>query len=344
MATRIDKQDSIEGESLECIHFNSETASCFMKAPFLPFKPGVRELKSLCKSNEFRKCERLKAYQDYLGKVVGKEGAWFVDPSLMPRRMLLARARELTRALAPSEEYETEFARAIGTLFFDEVRSTYRRNFSSEMRLEKANIGAQGLAVKVDLLWKYEVHNMTDNTVPYRVPMSVKTYSFVHEGLPIEEHIGIRQIEASLGESGDWNNLIKKYKLDEVKVKPASTTHVELVLTGKAVQNIPPKTFIRVNVNFFYMAELHDRQSQRMLSLTRNLDLALEYPEDEFIVDIESYCLPTMTASSPDHGRREFSWNGWFLPYHGIGIEWVPSWMHEQLEEKVKKRMKANGD
>lgn len=311
---------------MNCIYFDESTSTCmaFASRSVLPYRPTPNEVANTCKSDQFQKCKRFQAFHKHLSILATKEDIWLVDPKIFPRSSLLARAREIVRALSPEENLESEFVHYANKLLFDQIQSFYRENLVTEVSLKRMQIASKGVAVKVNIIWNYMIRNITNSSIDFYVPLRVVAYSFEDLGLPIQEHIGIRQIEASVGDTDEWIDLGAKYKLYSVPAESLGSVRVQLDLSRKAVQTIPAESFIKMRLEFFHVARLIDTYTQRMLALTRNLELKVDYSEEDFFIDVDDFLLPSKETRVKGHN---YKWSGWLSPFQGISVEWIPVWM-----------------
>ena len=319
---------------MQCIYFDENGKACRILASVSSYKPTPEEIRQYCLSNQFLKCQRLKALHENLSAVAGKEGLYLADP-LSQRSLLLARARQLVRALSPKEDLAGEFSSQMDEVLFDQLRSTYRQDFDLRITLSKMRFASEGLAARVDVELSYEVHNITDSTLQYCIPMVVTSPSLIAQGLPMEDHIGVSEITASVADGSEMTDLIKKCNMNLTSTLVSNETKVRLSLDGRVAQTIPPASFARIRLKYFYVAQLFDSHIQRISQLTRNVGLTLNYSEDDFLTNVDAFCTPMLRVQVPGH---KYLLNGWLLPFNGFSIDWKPVWIVSSFFETMKKK------
>jgi len=234
------------------------------------------------------------------------------------RTLLEARIKNLIRIYCPVKKLEEEFSDLFQSIFFDQVCEKYRDNCAIRVSIKRKDIKGVGVAL-VCVQAEYKIHNVTERPLSYTVPFRWSTLSFVKRGIPLEDHLRIEKILVTK-DTGEQLNICKNLDDSLLRPKERPPMKVELELPSVTIE-IRPYGTITVYLKYAYLAELIDGHIQRMVSLTNNLRLQVDYSEDEFFVDIGDFCLPKKVTINPGH---TYEWNGWFLPNHGFIIEWKP--------------------
>lgn len=325
---------------MQCIYFDQTGKACRIlasgSAP--PYKPNPDEIRKHCGSNRFLDCPRLKALHENLSALVTDEQC-LVTPNVFQRSLLLAKAKQLVKALSPREDLAEEFSTQVDAVLFDQLQSTFRQDFDIRVSLSKMRFASESLAAKVNIELSYDVHNLTDSHLHYRIPMVVTVPSFVDQGVPLEDHISVSEVTASVADGDTVTDLIKKCNVHLTSGLASNETKVRLSLDGKIVQTIPPANFIKIHLKYSYLGQLFDAHIQRISQLTRNVNLTLDYKEDDFLVNVDAFCTPLLGVQVPGHS---YAWNGWLLPFNGFCVEWKPVWIVSSFFEKMKKREREN--
>lgn len=320
---------------MQCIYFDQNGKACRVLASVSPYIPTPEEIRERCSSDKFLECPRLKALHENLGALAGKEGSCPVDSDVFQRILVLTRARQLVRALSPREDLAGEFSSQIDEVLFDQLRSTYRQDFDIRISLSKMRFASEGLAVRVNVELSYAVHNLTDSTLQYCIPLAVTSPSLIDQGLPMADHIGVSEIRASVADGSVVTDLIKKCNMTLTSTLVSNQTKVRLSLDGRIAQTIPPASFVRIRLKYFYVAQLFDFHIQKISQLTRNATLTLDYSEGDFLTSVNDFCAPARRVQVPGHN---YMWNGWLLPFNGFSINWEPVWIVSSFFETMKKK------
>jgi hypothetical protein len=192
--------------------------------------------------------------------------------------------------------------------------------------------------------WDYDVHNITDSPLVYAIPLRVNVQSFTEEGLSVADHVRIEEVVASVDDRDEWIDLTRSCNLCLEPILSSDKTRVMLSLNGRAKHTIPPHNITRVHLKFSYVAHLLDSHIQRMLSLTRNTRLKLNYSAKDFFIEVSDFCPALKKTLVADH---DYEWNGWLLPFHGFIVEWKPTWMFSSsfaATRKKEKESEINGE
>lgn len=288
-----------------------------------------------CSSPRFLTCERYRAYLEHLRAVYEKDDLSIVEYPRVSRAIQLDRARRIMRNLSPKPEYQSEVEHFTNLLLLDQFQSVYRENYITDIAFQTEKLDDGSDAVRTEVEWKYEVHNISSSRVRFYIPFDIKTYDFREQGLDLTEHVEIEQLDASIAETDNWVELKKHFGLDKVPIVAAPPMKARLDLSKKAFYEIPAKNFIKVRLLFNYLNRAFDNHTQRMTNLTRNFTLQLHYSDNEFYVDVNDFCLPKKEEKQAGY---LYEWYGWFLPHHGVSVDFDPINLHKisLLEDETK--------
>jgi len=280
-----------------------------MKRSDKPIDQAIGNLRDIAYSNS----ARLQELNDRLSDLTF-EDFW---GSKTDRSFAESRMKKLVKAICPIKNLEDEFVELFQFLFIDQIRETYRDNCGLTLRIKKKGFKEVNVA-QICVQAEYKVHNVTEHPVLYNIPFKWNTYSFEKQGIPVQEHCKIEKIFVST--RNEQVDVGAKFKCYEAIPKSRPPLKVELDLPPPSAE-IEPLGTAAIYIKFSYLAKLIDNHTQRMVNLTKNLRLNIEYSEAEFFVDIDDFCLPKKTTINPGHSVE---WIGWLLPRHGFVVEWKP--------------------
>lgn len=243
----------------------------------------------------------------------------FIPPETMEKSVLTTRIKEFVKALCPVDQIKDEYLHLFEKVFIEQFKEIYREDLGISIKLRKRTITEISIC-EATVEVEYKVHNATDKKVDYKIPMYFSTYSFVEKGIPIEDHIKLEKITVTRGteQPEDVGQAFGVYSVSPVEKSPLK---VELVLPRYPTYEISPRDNITVFFKYKYLADLIDDHTQRIVNVTRNLKVHIDYSEEEFFVDLDDFCMMDKKTISPGHS---YEWDGWFLPRHGFCIEWKP--------------------
>lgn len=235
------------------------------------------------------------------------------------RSLLESRLKKLAKTMHPIKELQGDFAHLFEFLFINQIRETCRENFELSLRLRRKDYEKGFSCASACVEAEYKVRNVTEQPLEYKIPFTWNTYSFENHNVPLEDHLQIEKILVTR-EGGEQIDIGEKFKCYDLKPRPKPPLKVQLELPPPTVE-IEPLGGATVYLKFHALAKLIDNHTQRMVNLTRNLKLRLDFIKTEFFVDIDDFCLPKRVVINPMH---EYEWRGWFLPRHGFVVEWQP--------------------
>lgn len=283
-----------------------------MKKSGKPMEQNIAELRDIAYSNS----ARLQQLNDRISDLT-PEGFWGAKAD---KGLAASRIKSLVRTISPEKSLEEDFANLFQLLFIDQVRDTYRDNFDFTLKIEKKDFKEKGISLaQICAQAEYKVHNVTDHPIVYNIPFMWNTYSFEKYDIPLAEHCKIEKILLTKRDNTHID-VGADFKSYEVIPKARPPLKVETVLPPPSAE-IEPFGTATIYIKFRYLARLIDGHTQRMVNLTRNVKLRVDFAEDAFFVDIDDFCLPKKAIINPGH---EFEWNGWLLPRHGFVVEWRP--------------------
>jgi hypothetical protein len=244
------------------------------------------------------------------------------EPSKLPKSLRTALVRAFVEALSPTDVLCPEVALLFDETFLNQLATTYRSDCVISLRLRKKTISGQVVAEGTTDV-SYHVHNLTDHTFKYAIPFAFNTVSFTDKGIAAAEHIKLSRISVtdSKGASIDVGNSVGAYGIVPT-VHTIFPSKVELSLPQSPTFDIEPHGSITVLLKYVYLAQLIDDHVHKMKELTRNINFNIDFLTNEFVVDIDTFCIPKMNTIDPN---KRYSWAGWFIPYHGFCVAWHPA-------------------
>jgi hypothetical protein len=255
-----------------------------------------------------------------IGRIRESFPLFATEPKAMPRDLLISRLTDFIRVLSPRPELEEGIVELFRAIFVDPLRETYRDDLRITLKLEKQSFNGNRLC-KITAIAEYTVHNITKKEVKYETPFYSNTFSYTNKGIPIEDHIKL--LKMTITEKGGAPiDLGAIYGLYSTVPVPKDPLKVELKLPVIPVFTIKPDSEITVYVEYSYLADLMDGHTQRVGGVTKNVKVRVDYQENDFFVDLDSFCMPPVNIVSFGHS---YAWDGWFLPNHGFRVLWKPA-------------------